>query len=123
MQFDNATKLDRKSGVRGTKKKGEALRLLLPWTTQRSQNLTGGPYPRISYWAWWNRRTSCGFPQRKPHTRPWVVLRIGNPSLSAHFAPDVGFREPRPFAPRMHPDLGYRQGPKDDTSSAVVSHI
>jgi hypothetical protein len=46
--------------------------------------------PRISYWAWCAQRTSCGFPYRKPHTRPWVVPRIGNPGLSAPFAPDVG---------------------------------
>jgi hypothetical protein len=37
----------------------------------------GAPYPRISCGAWWNRRTSCGFPYRKPHTRPWVVPRTG----------------------------------------------
>jgi glucokinase len=55
----------------------------------------GAPYPRISYWAWCeSQRTSCGFPYRKPHTRPWVVPRIGNPGLSAHFAPDVGFVRP-----------------------------
>jgi hypothetical protein len=29
MEFDNATNLDRKSGIRGTKKTGEAPRLLL----------------------------------------------------------------------------------------------
>jgi hypothetical protein len=35
------------------------------------------PIPPDSCGAWWNRLTSCGFPQRKPHTRPWVVPRRG----------------------------------------------
>jgi hypothetical protein len=78
---------------------------------------TKGPWvahtPRVSYWARRAQHTSCGFPHRKPHTRPRVVPRIGNPGLSAHFAPDVGFREPRPFAPKMHRDSGCQRGPNN----------
>jgi hypothetical protein len=37
----------------------------------------GCPIPPDFLWVWWNRLTSCGFPQRKPHTRPWVVPRTG----------------------------------------------
>src|ERR1700678_1766176 len=63
---------------------------------------------------------SPGSPQ-KPHLRIFLYQRtIGAPYLT-HFWSDVGFGEPRPA--KMHRDLGYRPRPKDDTPSAVVSHI
>jgi len=38
--------------------------------------------PRVKGWS---KRTSCGFPYRKPHTRPSLVLRTGNPGISLVF--------------------------------------
>ena len=42
---------------------------------QEAPPTSGCPIPRISCKAWRGQRTSCGFPCRKPHTRPPMGLR------------------------------------------------
>jgi hypothetical protein len=42
--------------------------------------------PRIPCKAWWGERTSCGFPYRKPHTRPWLGPRSRKSGSFALFA-------------------------------------
>ena len=42
---------------------------------QKCNKSPGAPSPRISCEAWWGQRPSCGFPHRKPHTRPWLGSR------------------------------------------------
>jgi hypothetical protein len=57
----------------------------------------------VRHWS----RTGAPEGVKKSHLRIFPDQgTMGAPYLSAHFAPDVGFREPRPFAPRMHRDFG-----------------
>jgi len=71
-----------RSSVRGPKKAGEAHPQFLP----HRQQMLGAPRPRISCGACRIQRTLCGFPHRKPHTRPSVRQRTGNPGSRSFFA-------------------------------------
>ena len=61
-----------------------------------SNKFAGAPSPRISRKACWSQRTSCGFPQRKPHAQPCLGPRSRNSGvLDGVFPARVGSHKPR----------------------------